>query len=682
MKAACVQMCLVVLGIQSSQALSPLTRVVDLLKGLSDKIEVEGKAEYTMYKKFVCWAESNVAAKTASNEAATSRADSLKQYIADIEAGRIEFTTERTDLEKEIAQLSTDLETAASLRAKETADFESAKSEMNQGINALNEGIKVLKEATGGAADGSMLAMKGQLRAGWAARVAEGAALSHAADLGVNSGFLSKGDAHFLRRVLTGDVPVPDWKKLNRKATFKKSYQARSGDIQTTLAKLLQTFETNLAEATAKEQSAQALYDKLAAAKGDQKAKAEDALLKMEQEMGARGMSKADSQAEVEELEKQVTDDTAYISQVQSTLETKKGEWTVRDQLRTAELAAISKAISTIHSDDARDVFKKSLDSQGFSFMQLQNRAEVVRGKVVEELNKVAAQTGDKRVQALVAAATQGNFDAVIQAIDTMVAMMKTEETQDLKQKEQCETDRAEDTRSAVVTSRTIDELTDTMTRLKSEIEELTSQIDQSNKEITQIEEQLEEAKRLREDAAAAYATSKKDDESAKALVEQARSILTTFYAENNLMLLAHKQKQGQAPVSAAGEAPPPPPTTWEAPYGGKSGEATGIISILTMIADDLQKDMDKATSSEQASIQDYLKMKGEQEESVSDLQTLIGTLQGQVAAKEGDITTAEGDKSLQKEQLEALFKKMKDMEPGCDFIAGNFNVRSTNRQI
>jgi len=566
------------------------------------------------------------------------------------------------------------------LRAKETADFESAKSEMNQGISALTDAVKILKEATGGAADESMLAMKGQLRAGFAARVAEGASLSHAADLGDR--FLSKGDAHFLRRLLTGDVPVPDWKKLNRKATFKKSYKARSGDIQTTLAKLLQTFETNLAEATAKEQSAQALYDTLAAAKGDQKAKAEDALLKMEQEMGARGMSKADSQAEVEELEKQVTDDTAYISQVQSTLETKKGEWTVRDQLRTAELAAISKAISTIHSDDARDVFKKSLDSQGFSFMQLQNRAEVVRGKVVEELNKVAAQTGDKRVQALVAAATQGNFDAVIEAIDTMVAMMKTEETQDLQQKEQCETDRAEDTRSAVVTSRTVDELTDTMTRLKSEIEELTSQIDQSNKEITQIEEQLEEAKRLREDAAAAYATSKKDDESAKALVEQARSILTTFYAENNLMLLAHKQKQGQAPVSAAGEAPPPPPTTWEAPYGGKSGEATGIISILTMIADDLQKDMDKATSSEQASIQDYLKMKGEQEESVSDLQTLIGTLQGQVAAKEGDITTAEGDKSLQKEQLEALFKKMKDMEPGCDFIAVNFNVRSTNRQI
>ncbi len=33
--------------------------------------------------------------------------------------------------------------------------------------------------------------------------------------------FLGKGDALFLRRVLTGEVPKVDWKKLNRKATLK-----------------------------------------------------------------------------------------------------------------------------------------------------------------------------------------------------------------------------------------------------------------------------------------------------------------------------------------------------------------------------------------------------------------------------------------------------------------------------
>ena len=46
-----------------------------------------------------------ISTKTASNEKAKSRADSLKSYIADISAGRIELTSERTDLEKEILKV-------------------------------------------------------------------------------------------------------------------------------------------------------------------------------------------------------------------------------------------------------------------------------------------------------------------------------------------------------------------------------------------------------------------------------------------------------------------------------------------------------------------------------------------------------------------------------------------------
>merc|ERR1740138_1531975 len=92
----------------SAVALSPVTRVAELLQGLSKQVEEEGKAEEKLYKKFVCWGTSTIKAKTASNEVATSRIDELKRYIADIEAGRVEFTTERVDLEKELATLRSD----------------------------------------------------------------------------------------------------------------------------------------------------------------------------------------------------------------------------------------------------------------------------------------------------------------------------------------------------------------------------------------------------------------------------------------------------------------------------------------------------------------------------------------------------------------------------------------------
>ena len=39
-------------------------------------------------------------------------------------------------------------------------------------------------------------------------------------------------------------------------------------------------------------------------------------------------------------------------------------EWAERVRLRTAEIASINEAISVLRSDDARDTFKKSFDSQ------------------------------------------------------------------------------------------------------------------------------------------------------------------------------------------------------------------------------------------------------------------------------------------------------------------------------
>jgi len=86
--------------------------VVELLKGLSKQVEKEGKAEEDLFESFVCWGKSVIAQKTDSNSAAQSRIDSLTTYIADLGAGKIELTTERVDLEKEIAGMSADLEQA------------------------------------------------------------------------------------------------------------------------------------------------------------------------------------------------------------------------------------------------------------------------------------------------------------------------------------------------------------------------------------------------------------------------------------------------------------------------------------------------------------------------------------------------------------------------------------------
>merc|ERR1719215_1682317 len=89
-----------------------------------------------------------------------------------------------------------------------------------------------------------------------------------------------------------------------------------------------------------------------------------------------------------------------------------------------------------------------------------------------------------------------------------------------------------------------------------------------------------------------------KDDKDAKELVLSAKNVILQFYSDNGLMF-AQKGKVGQPFESQAGEAPPPPPPTWEAPYGGKVDEQQGIVAVLEMIMEDIQKDIQKASDEE-----------------------------------------------------------------------------------
>merc|ERR1712113_1307764 len=117
-------------------------------------------------------------------------------------------------------------------------------------------------------------------------------------------------------------------------------------------------------------------YDKLKKAKEKQKSEAEEALAKMEDETGSRQLSKEEAKTELKSLQNQVKEDEGFIKQTKKSLAEKKKEWKVRKELRTAEIAAFSKAIEILNNDDARDLRKRSFESQGY--MLLQEREGVV----------------------------------------------------------------------------------------------------------------------------------------------------------------------------------------------------------------------------------------------------------------------------------------------------------------
>jgi hypothetical protein len=663
---------------------SPVTRIVELLKGLKEQCELDAKTDETLYEKFVCWGREVIKQKEGTNALASKEVAELTQYISDLDAGRIELTTERVDLEKEIADLSSSIELATATRTKEKADFENAKEEMTQAIEALSKAAEVLKTATEGHETGVLTEIKVQAGHRAEAQAKETAMLNHAVELGDR--FLSKGDAVFLRRLLTGEVPSWDWKKLNRKATFKMSYKARSFEIQDVIAKLLETFETNRADAIDKEDKAVAAYDALMESLNSQLDMAQEALVKMEKENGAKALSKTEAQDRIDFLNEQIANDEKYIKQVTSELAEKKAEWEERSRIRYGEIGAISKAIEILHNDDARDLFKKSLASQGYFFLQTGQHSTLHDAS--DMLRSLARKTSDQRILGLVTqmqlapafGSHAARFTPIIEKIDSLVKMIGEEEASDLAKKESCEKSRADNTREAIKFSRAIDEDTDTMTRLTSEIEQLDQQIQENLDAIEVLETQMKEAGEQRTAENKAYKLDKADDEEAAATVQSAYDVLETFYKGEGLMLV---QKKTRAPVVvAAGEAPPPPPTTWDSPYGGKTGESTGVLAILSMIKEDIERDISTADAAEAKALAAYTKLmenlnkeKGMRVQENADMEI-------SKAGKQSAHTETEGARATKKSGLDSVLEIIAGMEPTCNYFTINFPVRVKNRQI
>jgi chromosome segregation ATPase len=669
-------------AIASSATLSPVSRVVELLKGLSKQIEEEGEKEQDLYETYVCWAKSVVEQKTASNAAAASRIDMLETYIADLESGRIELTSERADLEKEVEELMGDLEVATASRKKENEDFLDAESEMKQAIKALSSAIEVLGEATKDHKTGVLIAMRSRLNGGIAALAEQQFALTHAVELG--NKFLEKADAAFLNHLLSGDVPSVDWKKLNRKATFKMAYKARSFKIQSVLKKLHQTFDNNLKDATKKEADAKASYDKLSKAKQDQLDAARTALTKMESENGAKGMSKQDSKDEVADLKKQVKADEKFISETTDALEAKKKEWKARQTLRSGELEAISKAIYILHNDDARDNFKKSFASQGF-FLQtdmVAKKAQRASGAAAAALREAAHRSGDRQLLVLAASLTgpsvKTKFGPVIDAIDKMITILKGNEKKDLETKQSCEEDRMADTRKAVLAGREIDDMTDLMTQLTQDIKTLKEEIEKIEEEHKKVKDELDAATKIREDENSAWKVTNKEDEEAAATVQSAADVIKKFYSDNNLVLA----QKGMQPSVTAGEAPPPPPPTWEGGYGGKTGESQGIVALLDMVYKDIVKDQTTAKAEEDEAQNKYDAFKKESEDQMKDLMDEKNDRSRVMGKKETRLEQTKKSRGTKKDDLDALLEKMEKINPNCEYFMVNYPLRLKNRQL
>merc|ERR1719160_2211338 len=354
----------------------------------------------------------------------------------------------------------------------------------------------------------------------------------------------------------------------------------------------------------------------------------------------------------------------------------KADEWAERVRARTEEMAGIDKALEILTGDDAKALFNKAIKpGMEVSFIQQHAQTELPRRKAYEELKKSAAKAKSLRLMAIAANLKEGgHFDAVTGEIDKMMETIKEEEKADIRQKDWCKDEIHKNEQEAARYEYKVEKKDALIGRLKAKHEELEKTLVKTVEEIMSTKKDIEQMEDERKAEHAEYEQAKKDDEGAVALLTNAIAALGSFYKNN-----PGEAELLQQPVFERSPDMAPDATFSDA--GKSRGESKGILSIMTMLKEDLEDEITNAVKMEKEN-QFYF------ERSIREAHTLLKELKEKKSSLElniADTNTEIDDHFEEREDINDLWKEEKDyimsIKPDCDYLLETFDDRRAKRE-
>merc|ERR550514_1047091 len=135
----------------SSAQVTPITRVVNLLKEMQVTLKKEMDEDEELYEKLACWCNNNKYEKNEAIEAAEKEIDRLEALIEQLTAKISELKTIITETTKELEADKEELATATELRQKQLKEMHGYELDAIQNIENLKAAILVLGKRVGAA---------------------------------------------------------------------------------------------------------------------------------------------------------------------------------------------------------------------------------------------------------------------------------------------------------------------------------------------------------------------------------------------------------------------------------------------------------------------------------------------------------------------------------------------------
>jgi len=126
---------------------TPMEKVITLLKDLSLKVAAEGKKDAAQYDKYSCFCKEQADEKLYAIEKSDAKIADLKAEIGELESAIAELNSEISDLSKKISDLEDEIDKKTKKRATEHELYSAKANDMNEAVDACAAAIKALKDS-------------------------------------------------------------------------------------------------------------------------------------------------------------------------------------------------------------------------------------------------------------------------------------------------------------------------------------------------------------------------------------------------------------------------------------------------------------------------------------------------------------------------------------------------------
>lgn len=645
---------------------------------MQKKVTEEGTKAEELHQKFLCYCSNSGSELGASIAAAGNKIPDLDSSIKAAVEKKTQLESDLKAHQADRDAAKTSMKEATALRAKEKVAFDKALGDNKANLAALAKAVGSLEQG------------------------AAGSFLQSAAAVTLRTFLMSKQD------MLNADRQDVLAFLAGGHAS---DYAPASGEITGILKQMSDEMKADQKNIISVEQKAVADYEGLIAAKTKEVSALTKAFEEKVARVGNLGVEIATMKNDLEDTSQGLAADNEFAANLKADCGKREAIHQKEKQSRADEIVALSDTIKILNDDDALELFKKTLPDASASLVQMQESFGALKRQAETILSRARSnmKLGHHKLD-FVLLALRGRkigFEKVSQLIDGLVATLKTEQQDDEHKKGYCEAqyDNTDDKKKDL--QRSISDVETVIAETKESVATLAEEIKALKAGIAALDKSVADATEQRKAEAAATKELVASNGAAKELILFAKNRLQKFYNPKLHKAAAarelsegdtiYENQGGYIPTEAPGgiantgitaltqvfsrvRAALAPAPEAAAAYAKKSAGSAGVMAMMDLLVQDLDKETTEAQTEEANAQEEYQHVMAESAAKRTQDSKALVDKEAAKADMQSSLQQSEADKKATGRELMGTMKYISSLKAECEWLLQYFDVRKQAR--